>query len=339
MMASISLTPSSFMRVLRSTCGQQANAEKAQEAETRDAETPKRSESAEEGKTMRDEEADKVDVEALERENEQFFEKAERAFRELFDAAKAKNEIHFGLALGPENRGYKSVPSSTAMETFRAFDEYITFLKAGEVTRFKIRVALSFYTHLSEASGFYEVPKNMLRIADGEDYSIQPFEPLIQKHKITGDRIAPNTNKVFKDLIGHGGNSGFTELAEVFRDAFNSELRNGYAHADYIIQPDGIKLRERTGGKRQVINIPLFDQLFNRGIGFFQVLRHVIKEYVASYNPAKTVTGRLSDEPVGPCTIQYLPEHQAFVIAGPGDYWRWVTDVRDLFATPTEERG
>ncbi len=106
----------------------------------------------------------------------------------------------------------------------------------------KCRVALSFYCHLAEASGFYEVPKNMLRIAGGESHVLWPFINLVQSHKQTGDRIAPNANKVLKDLTGHAKELGFDELAEVFRDAFDPDVRNGYAHADYIVWNDGLRL-------------------------------------------------------------------------------------------------
>lgn len=53
--------------------------------------------------------------------NVEFFEKIEGAFRELFDAARAKNELHFALAL---MRGMQDAGWSTAEEAHRAFDEY-----------------------------------------------------------------------------------------------------------------------------------------------------------------------------------------------------------------------
>jgi len=40
----------------------------------------------------------------------------------------------------------------------------------------KLRVALSFCSHISEAAGFYEMLKNMLRVAGGESYHLYPFK-------------------------------------------------------------------------------------------------------------------------------------------------------------------
>src|SRR5262245_49148370 len=86
-------------------------------------------------------------------ESQPFFEKVERAFRDLFERAKARNELHFALSLNPEFRGVQGPGWSTADDVHRAFDEYLSFLKEGEFTSLKARVALAFYCHLAEASG------------------------------------------------------------------------------------------------------------------------------------------------------------------------------------------
>ena len=58
------------------------------------------------------------------------------------------------------------------------------------------------------------------------------IENLVERHKLTGALIAPNANKVLRDLAGHSQELGFVELADVFRDGFDGDIRNGYAHAD-----------------------------------------------------------------------------------------------------------
>ena len=61
--------------------------------------------------------------------------------------------------------------------------------------------------------------------------------------------IAPNANKVLGDLGGHSQELGFVEMAEVFRDVFDGDIRNGYAHADYVIWEDGSRSPKRNGGQ------------------------------------------------------------------------------------------
>ena len=93
--------------------------------------------------------------------NQAFYDKANRALRELFDNAKAKHELHFAMALMPEMRGAQVAGWNTAQEAVTAFDEYSALLKsmnAEELVR--IRVLLAFYLHASECSGFYEKPRS-----------------------------------------------------------------------------------------------------------------------------------------------------------------------------------
>lgn len=247
-------------------------------------------------------------------QNEEFYEKAERAFHSLFDTARAKHELHFAMALMPEMRGMQDAGWNTAAETQHAFDEYLAFLEKQKEGRMKCRVALSFYCHIAEASGFYEVPKNMLRIAGGESHVLWPFMDLVQSHKQTGDRIAPNANKVLKDLAGHAKELGFDDLAEVFRDAFDPDVRNGYAHADYIVWDDGLRLPRRNGGYAKRIPWKEFNAIFERGINFFHILRQVVGEYVSSYDPPKTIKAHLKDEPEMDWTIYCDPKSGAFGI-------------------------
>src|SRR5713226_8779954 len=133
-------------------------------------------------------------------ENEAFFEKTERAFRDLCDRARAKNELHFALSLNPEFRGEQDAGWSTADDAQKAFAEYLAFLTEGEFTSLKARDALAFYCHLAEASGYYEIPKNMLRVVGGQPYNLWPFQDLVETHRKTGAIIAPNANKVLRDL-------------------------------------------------------------------------------------------------------------------------------------------
>lgn len=257
-----------------------------------------------------------VDEDPYLRANTVFFEKAEAGLRQLFELAKAKNELHFALSLAPEFRGCQGPGWNTAEDAHSAFSEYLEFLNEGPFTSLKARVALAFYCHLAEASGFYEMPKNMLRVAEGEKYNLWPFQKLVEKHKVSGAIVAPNANKVLRDLAGHSKNLGLDALAEVFRDSFDADLRNGYAHADYIVWDDGIHLRKRNGGYPKLVSWPEFNGHFQRGINFFHLLGQIIDGYMKSYNPAKKVRGQLADEPEAVWTIHADPERKSFSISG-----------------------
>jgi len=248
-----------------------------------------------------------------------YFEKAEKAFRELFEAAKAMNELQFAFCLSPEFRGEQGPGWCTWQETNKAFDEYSEFIDQKPTTSFKVRVALSFYCHLAEASGFYEAPKNLMRVASGEDYNVWPFLKLNRKHSETGKIIAPNANKIFKDLIGHAESLGMHELSEVLRDAFDADIRNGYAHSDYIIWHDGLRLRRQAAGFPKIIKWDEFDQKLLRAMNFYHIIRELIKEYIVSYDIAKEVIASLGrNEPQFRWKIEYNRSTGAFSISSSG---------------------
>lgn len=254
--------------------------------------------------------------------NVEFFEKAENSFRDLFDSARQRNELHFAMALMPEMRGMQDAGWNTAEEAHRAFDEYTEFIETAKGP-IRFRIALAFYCHAAEASGFYEVPKNMLRIAGGEGHVLWPFMHLVDGHRLTGNRIAPNANKVLKDLVGHAETLGLHGLAEVFRDAFDADIRNGYAHADYVIWADGLRLRKRNGGNPGKIPWDEFGAIFDRGINVFNILRQLVSEYIESYRVPRTIRARLNNEPEGDWTI-YSEVDGAFGITS-GEYVRPAT--------------
>ena len=246
--------------------------------------------------------------------NVPYYEKAEAAFAKLFDAARAKDELQFALSLMSEFRGSRDAGWSSAEEADRAFGDYLEFL-CGPSSRLKLRVALGFYCHLAEASGFYEIPKNMLGVAEGIGHSITPFSHLVEQNRVTGNEIAPNANKVIKDLAGHAKNIGHNELAEVFRDAFDPDLRNAYAHADFVVWNKGIRLNLKLGIPREV-PFADFEVLLERGLNFFHLLRQIVDQSMLSYSPPRKIAGRLGDGPIGEWTIACDPEQGIFDVSG-----------------------
>jgi hypothetical protein len=248
-------------------------------------------------------------------ELEAYTNRCHAAWGELFTAAKAQEELQFAMALNPEVRGEQSAGWSTAEESSRALDQYLELLKKLDPSPIKVRLALSLYSHLSEASGFYEVPKNMMRIASGGDYNFWPFQHLVAKHNASGARIAPNANKIMKDLLGHSHELGLENIKNVIIETFDPDLRNGYAHADYVIWNDGIRLRKRNGGSPYVVSFDDFTFKLNKSITFFLTLQNYIMKCIKSYAIPKRLIGRMNKtDPALPSIIHYDEETGAFSI-------------------------
>lgn len=271
--------------------------------------------------------------------NDEFFEMAETSLIALFAAARQRNELDYVFALEPEQRGYQDARWSSAGESFLAFDDYQKFLSRpehldedGRSSSIRIRIALSFYCHLSEAGGFYEIPKKMLSVASGDKFFRAAFNNINQIHRQSGNRIIPNANAVFRDLTGHSSTLGFDELSSVFASAFDPDLRNAYSHSNYVLHSEGLRLKNRATNSIRIITWEEFDRIFNRGVGFFQIMRGVLQDAISDYESGKTILGQLHDEGIGPIVITFHRPENCLVISGMNDYWRWVIDTREIFA-------
>ena len=203
---------------------------------------------------------------------------------------------------------------NTATEAMRAYDELVDLIESLDRNNFvRARVILSFYLHVSEGSGFWEIPKKLLLTIEGKGNNMWPFQDLVEKHRLTGEVMAPNANRIMKDLIGHASDLGLTDLAEVFRDSFDPDIRNAVAHADYILWQDGMRLRRRNGGHPRVVSWDEFDIAVTRGLNIFGLIRSVANEYVHGYSPPKVIHARLSEhEAETDYTLYYDPETGAF---------------------------
>jgi hypothetical protein len=243
-----------------------------------------------------------------------FYDKATHALRELFEKAKAAHELHFAMALMPEMRGAQDAGWNTAHEAVRAFDEYTGLLELLDTKGLvRVRVLLAFYMHASECSGFYEIPKKMMLTVDGRGNNIYPFQSLVKKHRKTGQAIDPNANRIMKDLMGHAWTLGLRELSEVFGEAFDTDVRNAIAHANYTLAAEGMRLPRRNGGQVRIISWVQLDAIMSRGLNLFSLIRHLSDEYAQSYHPPKTIKSRLvKNEPLRDYTIYYNPDTQAF---------------------------
>jgi hypothetical protein len=235
-----------------------------------------------------------------------FATRCSEAMSALFAMARTREEVQFAWALNPEMRGMQDAGWNTAEESWVALDEYVNLIRRLPNDRMRVRVCLSLYSHLSEASGFYEVPKNMLRIASGQNYHLWPFSGLVRKHAETGAIIVPNANKVMKDLVGHAEELDQRVFKEVLLEAFDPDIRNGYAHADYVIWNDGIRLAKRNGGRPSIVPLDEFISKLNKAICFFQVLRDQIVAAKRSYSVPKRIVGRSNNEGAAlPTIISY----------------------------------
>jgi hypothetical protein len=172
------------------------------------------------------------------------------------------------------------------------------------------------YCQLAEAGGVYETLKNMMGVVTLKPYLLWPFKDLVLVKKESRRVIGPNANATFKDLAATAKSIGLSGLSSLLESTFRDDIRNAIYHADYVIWHDGLRLRNRNGGYVAKVSFADLEESLKRAIGFFQMLRDYDQVSVQSFNPPKTITGRLSANFPMPWTVSFDPNNGTFGFSG-----------------------
>ena len=223
-----------------------------------------------------------------------FLGKARAAFENLFERTRIKDELNFVLSLSGEFKAYTYTSAMESQHAFRDYDEFMS-LDQFRGRPIRLRVAFSYYLYTAESAGLWCIPMAIMGVLAGGHYNIEPFNRWVRKDKVTGQNVGPNANKVMNALESAATDLGLTDLAEVFRDAFDNDLRNGIAHSDYVISPsEGVYVRGRHDHSR-LIRFPELDSIVHRGIGLLYELRNAVMDAQRIYETPKAVFGTMND--------------------------------------------
>lgn len=247
----------------------------------------------------------------------QFISELATEISRLYGFARQMNEMDFAASLGGEFRGMQSAGWSTtitASEVRKELDAYLR--RTDPLTVPEYRVVLLLYSQLSEAGGVYESIKNIMGVITAVPYNLWPFQKLVRLRKEPKAVIGPNANKTFRDLAENARAIGMKRLGELLVEVFRDDIRNGIAHADYIIWDDGLRLRRRNGG--QVYSIPHGEvaEAIHRGIAYYDILQDHNREAMNFYNPPREIVGKFSGNFPMPWTIHADPVKRTFSISG-----------------------
>jgi hypothetical protein len=235
----------------------------------------------------------------------------------LYGFARQMNEMDFAASLGGEFRGMQDAGWSTqitAADIRQELDTYLT--KNSQLTTAEYRILLLLYCQLAEAGGVYESIKNVMGVITAVPYNLWPFQDLVRVRKQPAAIIGPNANKTFRDLADTAKAIGMPRLAKLLANAFRDDIRNGIAHADYVIWSDGLRLRRRNGGNIYTISHEDVLSAVVRGIAFFDILQDHNRTTMGFYNPPKEIVGKFSGNFPMPWTIHANPVKRTFSISG-----------------------
>jgi hypothetical protein len=248
-----------------------------------------------------------------------FLGKARMALDDLFERTRAEDELNFALSLSQEFKAYTYTSAMESQYAFRDFEEFMA-LDQFRGRPIRLRVAFSYYLYTAESAGLWCIPMAVMGVLAGGHYNIEPFNHWVRKDKATGQNVGPNANKVMSALEGAATELGLTDLAEIFRDAFDNDLRNGIAHSDYVVSPsEGVYVRGRHDCSR-LIRFPELESIVRRGIGLLYELRNAVMDAQRLYETPKAVFGTMNDRDP-PCwhALYSDPiEHTFSVVGGHG---------------------
>lgn len=214
----------------------------------------------------------------------------------LFAFARRVNELDTVVAVCGEFRGAQDAGWNTMVTAHEASAELraATSRKDG-LNLAEMRYVLCLYAHLAEAGGVYEGLLNTIRVAQLKPYNLWPFQDLVRVRKTPRAVIGPNANAMFRRLAESAENIGMPLLARLLEEAFRDDIRNGIAHADYILAHDGLRLRRRNGGMPLLLPFEEVSDAVQKGEFFFELLQAFYKSVMLTFRPGRTVIGRFSE--------------------------------------------
>jgi hypothetical protein len=223
----------------------------------------------------------------------------------LFAYACKINEIDTAAALSGEFRGMQDAGWNTVATAYEVFHELKGLgSKGAPLTRAELRQVLCLYAQLAEAGGVYEGLLNTMQVAQLKAYNLWPFHDLVRVRQAPPAVIGPNANAMFRRLAGVATAIGMTGLARLLEIAFRDDIRNAMAHADYILVPDGLRLRRRNGGQPILVSNAEVLAALQIALFFFELPQAFQQATAESFRPARTIVGRFSANPPMPWTIE-----------------------------------
>jgi hypothetical protein len=236
---------------------------------------------------------------------------------QLYAFARRMNELDFAVSLSGEFRGMQDAGWNTTITANEVFDELTALTKDKRPhSKAEIRVILMLYCQLAEAGGVYESLKNIMGVVKLKPYLLWPFKNLVRVKKTPHKVVGPNANATFRDLAQTAAEIGLWRLSSLLEDTFRDDVRNAVYHADYVIWEDGLRLCKRNGGFGARLPFDELGEVVTRAAAFYDILRDYNGISVRSFNPAKEIVGRFSENFPMPWTVSFDPDTGAFRISG-----------------------
>lgn len=227
----------------------------------------------------------------------------------LVEFTRSISELDMAGALFGEFRGAQDAGWSTMITAYEVHAELKQLgSKGSSLTIPELRQVLCLYAQLAEAGGVYEALLNLMGVVQSKPWNLWPFQDMVRVAKNPDRIIGPNANAMFRRLARTATEIGMPKLAGLLEVTFRDDIRNGIFHADYILGPDGLRLRRRNGGYASVISFEDLSRDLSIALAFFELLDAVQVDARQSFRPAREIIGRFSMNPPMKHTVELAPD-------------------------------
>lgn len=217
------------------------------------------------------------------------YENIYQSFKDLFDKAKAKDEFEYCCALlrirGSEGPGWDIVQESNTLLT-----QILLFVNAPINHGFQVRLLLLAYCHALEMNFTYDMVANMLQISQGERYCTNWFDAEI----ISAKKSAIYPIEKIEKIEQWAQSFNQKEIGEILREMLLKDIRNTFAHSDYILYGDELRIVQ-MGELPKVHKLQELIPKLEFGINIVLMLIALTRERILSYKENKRVFSRLSE--------------------------------------------
>jgi hypothetical protein len=218
------------------------------------------------------------------------------ALTPLFREAKNTDEFEYCCTL-LRLRGLDFQRLDPLLETSDLSRQLTRLLDAPIDPTLRLRLGLFLYCHLSEADDPPRIVANLLRVVQGQRYTLDPFAGVV--HSSGQDARSPLARAL--RVAEWADSQGFSDLAAVYRAFILRPVRNAFFHSDYVVTDALFHIKhgemvEIDGSPTRDVPLAWLVPRLNLGIDVVLGVINLAIEGLRSYSENKLVRGRFASD-------------------------------------------
>lgn len=172
-----------------------------------------------------------------------------------------------------------------SQRTIKAFERLLSIgkkkLNKSQYQIVEDRVMIFLYCHFIEMPSFYHIIANLLRLNNGSDYTIDPFNSAEKRRKLKSvfDRQPVLYPKDKLRIISKLDTKKL--IYPLLKDIYNDQIRNAFFHSDFVLTNSEFRIPSKVIGC--VIPLAEVRLTIQKSIIFYEYLIRYVEDYKKLY--------------------------------------------------------